>query len=113
MFDDAVTMSDLQTARTAMETLREIELDWAFSQKNDGIRLLLENLKNVPAAGYHCGNEEVIRTLLKKKYYELFRESLSQVTDETKVCVRKTLESIGDKRLQKQKEELMQLLNSP
>lgn len=33
LFDDTVTMSDLQTARTAMETLREIELDWAFSQK--------------------------------------------------------------------------------
>lgn len=113
LFDDTVTMSDLQTARTAMETLREIELDWAFSQKSDGIRLLLENLKNVPDAGYLCGNEEVIRTLLKKKYYELFRESLTQVTDETKVCVRKTLETIGDKRLQKQKEELMQLLNSP
>lgn len=113
LFDDAVTMSDLQTARTAMETLREIELDWAFSQKSDGIRLLLENLKNVPSAGYHCGNEELIRTLLKKKYYELFRESLTQVADEAKVCVRKTLESIGDKRLQKQKEELMQLLNSP
>ncbi len=111
MFDDAVTMSDLQTARTAMETLQEIELDWACSQKSDGIRLLLENLKNVPSAGYHCGNEELIRTLLKKKYYELFRESLTQVTDETKALVKKTLETIDDKRLQKQKEELLVLLN--
>ena len=107
-----MTMSDLQTARTAMETLREIELDWAFSQKSDGIRLLLENLKNVPAAGYHCGNKELIRTLLKKKYYALFRESLSQVTDETKVCVRNTLEVISDKRLQKQRDELIEWMDS-
>lgn len=101
LFDDSVTMSDLQTARTAMETLREIELDWAFSQKGDGIRLLLENLKNVPSAGYHCGNEELVRALLKKKYFGLFRESLPQVTDETKALVRSTLKAVSDKRLQK------------
>ena len=60
---------------------------------------------------YHCGNKELIRTLLKKKYYALFRESLTQVTDETKALVKKTLETIDDKRLQKQKEELLVLLN--
>lgn len=61
--------------------------------------------------GYHCGNEEVIRTLLKKKYYELFRDILSQVTDETKALVKKTLETIDDKRFQKQREELLALLD--
>lgn len=114
LFDDGVTVREpFYADKTAMEELRDIEIDWwVFPKKVDGIRALLENLKYVPAAGYVCGNKEVIKTLLKRKYYELFQESLLNVTGETREIVRNTLLDISDKRLQKQVNEVMELLET-
>lgn len=114
LFDDGVTVrGPFYADKTAMEELRDIEIDWwVFPKKVDGIRALLENLKYVPAAGYVCGNKEVIKTLLKRKYYELFQESLLNVTGETREIVRNTLLDISDKRLQKQVNEVMELLET-
>lgn len=112
LFDDSVTIKEpFYVAKTVMEELRDIEIDWwAFPQKADGIRALLESLKYVPPAGYVCGNQEVIKTLLKKKYYETFRESLPGVTEETRELIRNTIAGISDKRLQKQVGEVLELL---
>lgn len=111
LFDDGVKVKEpFYMRKTAMEELRDIEIDWAFSQKADGIKILLENLKNVPSAGFYCGNREVIKTLFRKKYYETFKESLLNVTDETKEIIRNTVENISDKRLLKQVNEVIGLL---
>lgn len=111
LFDDGVKVKEpFYMRKTAMEELRDIEIDWAFSQKADGIKLLLENLKNVPSAGFYCGNMEVIKTLFRKKYYETFKESILNVTDETKEIIRNTVENISDKRLLKQVNEVIGLL---
>lgn len=111
LFDDGVKVKEpFYMRKTAMEELRDIEIDWAFSQKADGIKILLENLKNVPSAGFYCGNMEVIKTLFRKKYYETFKESILNVTDETKEIIRNTIENISDKRLLKQVNEVIGLL---
>lgn len=111
MFDDDVKVKEpFYRIKTAMEELRDIEMSWAFSHKADGIRLLLENLKNVPNAGYHCGIKEVIKALFKKKYYEIFKESLLNLSEETKEIIRNTVGDISDKRLQKQANEVIDLL---
>lgn len=111
LFDDGVKVKEpFYMMKTAMEELRDIEIDWAFSQKADGIKILLENLKNVPSAGFHCGNKEVIKTLFKKKYYETFKESLLNVADDTREIIRNTVEDISDKRLLKQVNEVIGLL---
>lgn len=111
LFDDDVKVKEpFYRIKTAMEELRDIEMSWAFSHKADGIRLLLENLKNVPNAGYHCGIKEVIKALFKKKYYEIFKESLLNLSEETKEIIRNTVGDISDKRLQKQANEVIDLL---
>lgn len=111
LFDDSVTVKEPFYMRlTAMEQLRDIEIEWAYAQKADGMRLLLENLKYVPEQGYHCGKVDVIKTLLKKRYYETFKESLSAITNETKEIVTSIVKDIPDKRLQKQVDEVTELL---
>ena len=111
LYDDNVTgKSPLVAWKTVMEELRDIAIDLAFSQKADGLKILLENLKYVPSAGYHCGCKELITILLKKKYFETFKESLFIITDETKALVKKILEDITDKRTQDQRNELIGLL---
>lgn len=113
LFDDSVTVKEpFYMILTAMEQLRDIEIEWAYAKKADGMRLLLENLKYVPEQGYYCGNVDVIKTLLKKRYYETFKESLFMITSETKEIIADSLKDISDKRLQKQVSEVTALLES-
>lgn len=92
LFDESVKVrSPFCATKTAMEELRDMVIDLAFSKKTDGITILLESLKYVPAAGYHCGCKGNIKILQKKKYLETFKESLLEVTDETKKLVEKLL----------------------
>lgn len=109
--DDVKGRSPLCASKTIMEELRDIAIDLAFSQKADGFKILLENLKNVPSAGYHCGCKELITTLLMKKYFETFKESLLIITDETKALVKNILGDISNKRLLNEVNEAIGLIN--
>lgn len=111
LFNDDVKGRSPVSGSTVMEELRDIAIDLAFSQKADGFKILLENLKNIPSAGYHCGCKELMTTLLKKKYFETFKESLLTITDETKVLVKNVLGDISNKRLLNEVNEAIGLLN--
>lgn len=112
LFDDgAKVRTPFYARKSAMEELRDMAIELAFSKKADGFKVLLENLKNVPDAGYNCGKLELITTLLKKRYFETFKESLPLVTDETKEIIKDILDDISIKRLQDQVNETMNLLS--
>lgn len=79
-----------------------IIIELAYSHKREGFKVLLENLKSIPNVGYDCGKKELIITLFKKKYYETFKESLSDAADDTKMQIREILGNVSNKRLQGQ-----------
>jgi len=111
LFNDNVDIgSPLYVTKSIMEELRDITIELAFSRKMDGFKILLENLKNISSKGYNCGKKELMITLFKKKYYEIFKESLSEVTEDTKIQIKEILENISNKRLQDQVNEVISLL---
>ncbi len=63
-----------------------------------------------PESAGVCGQEGIVRILLKKKYFERFRDSLTGVREDTKVLVRNILEDIADKRTVRQRAELADML---
>ena len=82
-----------------MEELKDIVIDLAFSQKVSGLKLLLENIGKIPYNGYKCGSKAIIITLLKKKYFNLFMESLECISYKDKEIVKRILADISDKKL--------------
>lgn len=95
---------------TAMEYLCEASIYAAAAQKPDGIRILLEHLHDIPEKGYHCGSEAIVRTLLKKKYFQRLKDSLTETTEDTKILVKNILEGITDKRTEDSRRELIDML---
>ena len=111
LFDDNVNIvSPLYITKSIMEELKDIIIELAYFHKREGFKVLLENLKSIPNAGYDCGKKELIITLFKKKYYETFKESLSDVTEDTKIQIKEILGNISNKRLQGQVNEIIGLL---
>lgn len=111
LFDDDCEVESPSGTMTAMEYLDEALICAAASQKPDGMRILLDHLCYVPKKGYHCGCEGIVRLLLKKKYYESFRISLPEAAEESRELVKKVLEGLTDKRTERQRQELTELLN--
>ena len=110
LFDDSVKVPSPPGTSTAMEYLCEASIYVAAAQKPDGIRVLLEHLHNIPEKGYHCGSEAIVRTLLKKKYFERLKGSLTDTTKDTKILVKNILEGITDKRTEDSRRELIDML---
>lgn len=111
LFDDNVNIaSPLYITKSIMEELKDIIIELAYSHKREGFKILLENLKNIPNVGYDCGKKELIITLFKKKYYETFKESLSDAAEDTKMQIKEILGNISNKRLQGQVNEVIGLL---
>lgn len=111
LFNDNVHItSPLYVTKSIMEELKDIIIELAYSHKREGFKVLLENLKNIPSVGYDCGKKELMITLLKKKYYHTFKESLSDVTEDTKIQIKGILGNISSKRLQSQVDEVIGLL---
>lgn len=111
LFDDNVNVTAPQGTMTAMENLCDALIYAASTQKPDGIRILLDDLHYIPERGYHCGCEGIVRILLKKKYFKRFKISLADVTEDTKILVKKILESLTDKRTAEQRKELIDMLS--
>ena len=100
LFNDTCTVkSPLYISKSAMEELKDIVIDLAFSQKVSGLKLLLENIGKIPYNGYKCGSKAIIITLLKKKYFNLFMESLECISYKDKEIVKRILADISDKKL--------------
>lgn len=112
LFDDDVLVAAPFSAMTAMENLCEASVYAASAQKPDGFRILLDYLCWIPEKGYHCGCEGIIRLLLKKKYYEKFKMSMENVTEDTKELLKKILEGLTDKNTENRRKELIDMLNS-
>lgn len=111
LFDDNVKIaSPLYITKSIMEEFKDIIIELAYSHKREGFKILLENLKNIPNVGYDCGKKELIITLFKKKYYETFKESLSDAAEDTKMQIKEILGNISNKRLQGQVNEVIGLL---
>lgn len=107
LFDDTVLVDDAFSPITAMEGLCEASVYAASAHKPDGIRILLEHLSWIPEKGYHCGCEGIVRLLLKKKYFEIFKMSMEDVTEDTKLLIKKILEGLTDKKTANQRKELL------
>ena len=110
LFDDSVKVPSPPGTSTAMEYLCEASIYVAAAQKPDGIRILLEHLHDIPEKGYHCGSEAIVRTLLKKKYFQRLKDSLTDTTEDTKILVKNILEGITDKRTEDSRRELIDML---
>lgn len=110
--DNSEALSPLTGGKTAMEELRDIVINLAFSQKEEGIKVLLDSMKNIPDNGYNSGSKSIIQTLLKKKYIDIFKKSLFNTSYQTKDLVKSILEDITEKRVQKLKDEIMPILNT-
>lgn len=111
LFDDDVKALSPPGTLTAMEYLCDASIYVASVQKPDGIRVLLDSLHFIPEKGYHCGCEGIVRILLKKKYFERFKTSLADVTEDTKKLVKNILEGLTDKKTVNQRLELTDILN--
>ena len=110
LFDDSVKVPSPPGTSTAMEYLCEASIYAAAAQKPDGIRILLDHLRYIPEKGYHCGCEAMIKALLKKKYFERFKSSLAETTEDTKLLVKNILEGITDKKTADLRKELTDML---
>lgn len=110
LFDDSVKVPSPPGTSTAMEYLCDASIYAAAAQKPDGIRILLEHLHDIPEKGYHCGSEAIVRTLLKKKYFQRLKDSLTETTEDTKILVKNILEGITDKRTEDSRRELIDML---
>lgn len=108
--DDSKALSPLTGGKTAMEELRDIAINLALSYKEDGIRVLLDSLKNIPNKGYNCGSKSIIQILLKKKYNTTFQMSLANSSIQTKNLVKAILDDITEKRLMGIKDEIISTL---
>ena len=93
-----------------MEELRDIAINLALSYKEDGMRVLLDSLKNIPNKGYNCGSKSIIQILLKKKYNTTFQMSLANSSIQTKNLVKAILDDITEKRLMGIKDEIISTL---
>ena len=51
-----------------------------------------------------------MRTLLKKKYFQRLKDSLTETTEDTKILVKNILEGITDKRTEDSRRELIDML---
>ncbi len=111
LFDDDVKVPSPPGTASAMEYLCDASIYAASVQKPDGIRILLEYIHDIPEKGYHCGCEGIVRILLKKKYFERFKVSLADATENTKKSVKNILEGLTDKRTVIQRKELTDMLN--
>lgn len=109
--DESEALSPLTGGKTAMEELRDIVINLAFSQKEKGVKALLDRLENISNKGYNCGSKSIIQILLKKKYIDIFKESLINTPDQNKKLVKAILSDITEKRLMKSKDEIMSILN--
>lgn len=112
LFDDDVKTPSPPGTSTAMEYLCEASIFVASAQKPDGIRILSDFLRQIPERGYHCGCEGIVRLLLKKKYFEKFRMSMEDVSEDTKKLIKKILEGLTDKNTRNQRKELIEMLDS-
>lgn len=110
LFDDSVLTPAPSGTATAMEALCEASVYSAAKKKPDGIRILLDHLCEIPEKGYHCGCEGIVRLLLKKKYFEKFKMSVGDVTEDTRKLLKKILEGMTDKRMASRRMELLDIL---
>lgn len=110
--DNSKAISPNGVVRKTMEDLQELVIDLAFSYKADGITFLIKNLYLIPETGYNCGSLEIVKTLLKKKYIEFFKQSLLELSQEEKEKVKSILNDISEKRLVKSRDMILSILNS-
>ncbi|MCM1089345.1 MAG: hypothetical protein NC092_07960 [Butyrivibrio sp.] len=107
LFDDEVLMPAPSDTRTAMKELCEASVHSA-SRKPDGIRILLDHLCEIPQRGYRCGCEGIVRLLLQKKYFDKFKMSIGDVTEDTRELLKRILEGLPDKRTVERRRELLE-----
>lgn len=108
--DDSEALSPLTGGKSAMEELRDIVINLAISQKEEGIKVLLDSLESIPVKGYNCGSKSIIQTLLKKKYIDMLKIGLVNTSEQTKNLVKTILDDITEKRLIKSKDEIISIL---
>ena len=110
LFDDDIKVPSFPGTSTAMEYLCEASVYVASLQKPDGVRILLEQLHDVPEKGYHCGCEGMIRILLKRNYFVQFKTGLANANRDTKELVRKILDGFTDQKMAGKRKELGDML---
>lgn len=110
--DESKITSPLVGSKTAMEELKDIVVNLSFARKEEGIQVLLDSLEIIPDKGYNCGSVSIIKTLLQKKYFDIFKNSLVNTLPKTKNLVISILDDITEKRLVKLKDEIICFLNS-
>lgn len=110
--DNSNAKSPNRSVGNIMEDLHEMVIDLAFSYKADGITFLIKNLYLIPETGYNCGSLAIVKTLLKKKYIEFFKQSLLEISQEDKERIKSILTDITEKRLVKTRDTLLNILNS-
>lgn len=110
LFDDEVKIPGYYGTKTAMEDLCDASVYVASIQKTEGIRILLEQLHYVPVRGYHCGCEGIIKILLTRKYFNMFKTSLTIVNNDAKLFIKNVMEDLTDKKTIEKRKELIDML---
>lgn len=111
--DSCISMSPIAGGRNVMEDLKEMVIYLAFIHKAEGITWLIRNLHLIPKTGYYCGSQAIVEALMKKKYMEILKQSLSDISYDEQENVKTILNNISNKRLLKSKDMMLQILNKP